>query len=48
MFTSQDSVSRTAVRTVADDECLLDKEQLSMLHRMFYDGCMKVCAMSPR
>eukprot|EP00047_Mylnosiga_fluctuans_P010166 m.14890 g.14890 ORF g.14890 m.14890 type:complete len:1101 (-) comp2984_c0_seq1:172-3474(-) len=41
--TLQDTVSRTAVRAVADSEdCLLDKEQLATLHRIFYDGCMKV------
>ncbi len=37
----QDSVSRTAVRSAAD-ESLMSKEELAMLHRIFYDGCMKV------
>lgn len=36
----QDSVSRSAVRS-AVDESLLDKDTLAMLHRVFYDGCMK-------
>eukprot|EP00049_Salpingoeca_infusionum_P003950 m.73001 g.73001 ORF g.73001 m.73001 type:complete len:1142 (+) comp12353_c0_seq2:293-3718(+) len=37
----QDSVSRSAVRRAAE-KSLLDEEDLSELHRVFHNGCMKV------
>lgn len=40
--TIQDNISKTAVRSAVDESLFADSE-LAALHRVFYDGCMKVC-----
>lgn len=39
----QDSMSKTAVRSVLDD-AFFEKDELAALHRVFYAGCMRVSA----